>query len=54
VLSKELQRDAQEEELERRRRDVTETLSWRVTEPLRRMNALRRGWRRRRDPASGD
>jgi hypothetical protein len=43
VLSKELQRDAQDERFERQMQEVTGTVSWRITQPLRRVNS----WRRR-------
>jgi Glycosyltransferase like family len=49
VRSKELQRDAQEAALEDRLKQVTESVSWRITEPLRRLNLIRRA--RRRDRA---
>jgi hypothetical protein len=48
VVSKELQRDAQSEELERRLEEVTGTLSWRITEPLRWLNARRKARREAR------
>jgi hypothetical protein len=52
VRSKELQRDAHAKELENQLAEVTSSLSWRITEPLRRLNALRKARRRRRsDPA---
>jgi hypothetical protein len=51
VLSKELQRDALDEQLERRMLEVTHTVSWRITEPLRRMNRWRRALMRSRTPA---
>jgi GT2 family glycosyltransferase len=51
VLSKEMQRDAQEDALERGLHEVTHTFSWRITEPLRRVNAWRRAFARRRVPA---
>jgi hypothetical protein len=47
VLSKELQRDAQEERLKRELQEITRTVSWRVTAPLRRVNSWRRVWMRR-------
>jgi hypothetical protein len=51
VLSKEMQRDAEDARFERRLEEVTGTISWRITEPLRRVNAWRRGWMERRAPA---
>ena len=47
VLSREMQRDAQQESFERRLRQMTETSSWRITEPLRRLNKLRKKLRGR-------
>jgi hypothetical protein len=47
VLSKELQRDAQEEGLKRELQEITRTVSWRITEPLRRANSWRRAWMRK-------
>jgi Glycosyltransferase like family len=49
VRSKELQRDAQAAELENRLEEVIGSLSWRITEPLRRLNAIRKARRRNRD-----
>jgi hypothetical protein len=46
--SKLLQAYASAEELENRLTEVTETTSWRITEPLRRLNALRKARARRR------
>jgi hypothetical protein len=43
VLGTEMQRDAQDAKLERRLLEVTGTLGWRITAPLRRVNS----WRRR-------
>ena len=48
VRSKEFQRDAQEKELDDRLEEMTRSLSWRLTEPLRRLNALRKASRLRR------
>jgi Glycosyltransferase like family len=48
VRSKELQRDAQEAALAGRLKDVTASVSWRITEPLRRLNVIRRARRRHR------
>jgi Glycosyltransferase like family len=45
VRSKELQRDAQAAELDNRLEHVIGTKSWRITEPLRRLNAI---WQARR------
>jgi Glycosyltransferase like family len=42
VVSKEMQREAQEKEFARRLQGVTGTFSWRITEPLRRVNSWRR------------
>jgi hypothetical protein len=44
AVSKQLQLDARELELQRALDETTESISWRVTSPLRRLNA----WRRRR------
>jgi hypothetical protein len=44
VRSKELQRDAQAAELENRLEEVIGSVSWRITEPLRRLNAIRKGF----------
>jgi hypothetical protein len=49
VRSKELQRDAQAAELENRLAEVTGSMSWRITEPLRRLNAIRKARGRDRD-----
>ena len=43
VLSKEMQRDAQDAKFESQLLEITRSSSWRITEPLRRMN----DWRRR-------
>jgi Glycosyltransferase like family len=48
VLSTQLQRDAQEARLERQMQRLTHTASWRITEPLRRVNSWRRALVRRR------
>jgi glycosyl transferase family 2 len=50
VVSRQLKADAVAKEHERRVNAVTETLSWRITAPLRRLNALRK--RRDRAPAT--
>ena len=42
AASKLLQADAGAKEHERRLRELTDTVGWRITEPLRRLNALRR------------
>ena len=47
VLSKEMQRDAFEAGHEERLREITDTLSWRITEPLRLVNRWRRRLARR-------
>lgn len=47
AYSNTLSSDARVLELERAMADATATLSWRVTEPLRRVNESRRVWRRR-------
>ena len=47
VLSREMQRDAQQESFEQRLRQMTETSSWRITEPLRHLNKLRKKLRGR-------
>ena len=51
VLSKEMQRDAEEARFERRLEEVTRTFSWRITGPLRRVNSWRRRFKGRRAPA---
>jgi hypothetical protein len=38
--------DARKAHLERQVEEMTESISWRLTEPLRRLNALRRSLRR--------
>jgi hypothetical protein len=48
VVAKELQSDARIKQLERQLEEVTESTSWRITEPLRRANALLKRTRRRR------
>ena len=53
VRSKELQRDAREKELEDRLAEVTASLSWRITEPLRRLNAVRKARRSSARQAAG-
>jgi hypothetical protein len=51
VRSKELQRDAREKEFEDRMQEVTGSVSWHITEPLRRLNALRKARRSKRREA---
>ena len=48
AVSTQLKSDARERQLERELGIVTESISWRLTDPLRRLNALRK----RRRPAS--
>jgi len=45
-VSTQLKSDARERQLERELGIVTESISWRLTDPLRRLNALRRRGRR--------
>jgi Glycosyltransferase like family len=52
VASKQYQADALVKQHARELAAVTDTLSWRLTEPLRRLNALRRRARARRDGAA--
>lgn len=47
VVAKELQSEARVKQLERQLEEVTESTSWRITEPLRRANALVKRVRRR-------
>ena len=47
VVAKELQADARIKQLERELEEVTESTSWRITEPLRRANAVLKRVRRR-------
>ncbi len=47
-VSTQLQADARQRELEREVREMTESVSWRMTAPLRRLNAARTAARRRR------
>jgi hypothetical protein len=47
VASRQYQGDAIEKEFELRLNEVTQSLSWRITAPLRRLNAARRTMRRR-------
>ena len=42
AVSTQLKSDARARQLERELDEVTESISWRLTEPLRRANALRR------------
>jgi hypothetical protein len=55
VASKQYQADAVVKEQERRLAEVSDSVSWRITSPLRRLNARRRAARRRRlsAPSSG-
>jgi hypothetical protein len=46
--SRVLQEDARTTEHERRLKEITESASWRLTEPLRRLNAMRKADGRRR------
>jgi hypothetical protein len=48
VVAKELQSEARIAQLERDLSEISESISWRITEPLRRVNALRKAARRRR------
>jgi hypothetical protein len=48
AVSTQLKADARERQLERELGIVTESISWRLTDPLRRLNALRRRARRAR------
>jgi hypothetical protein len=48
VWTMELQHEARLRQIERAVEEMTDSISWRMTKPLRRLNALRRsGWRRR-------
>jgi hypothetical protein len=47
VVAKELQSEARVKQLERQLEEVTGSTSWRITEPLRRVNAFRKRVRRR-------
>lgn len=48
VAAKQMQSDARATQLERDLKETTDSVSWRITEPLRRLNALRRAARRSR------
>jgi hypothetical protein len=48
AVSTQLKSDARARQLERELGIVTESISWRVTDPLRRLNALRKRGRRQR------
>jgi hypothetical protein len=48
VASKQMLSDARAAKLQRDLEETTESISWRMTAPLRRLNALRRARRRRR------
>jgi hypothetical protein len=47
VVAKELQSEARLKLLERQMEEITASTSWRLTEPLRRLNALRKRAKRR-------
>jgi GT2 family glycosyltransferase len=51
AASRTLQADARARQHESRLREMTDSLSWRITAPLRRLNAMRRAARRRSRPA---
>jgi hypothetical protein len=50
AVSKQLQFDAREKEFRRAYEEVTRSISWRITAPLRRLNLMRRTLGRRRRP----